>query len=241
MTPTPTPPDGAELPASDADFRHAPSPSPSGARAPEQKPPAEGPGVGAQAWADPGASDVLKGERKPGGVDADHPHMFHLAEAPANVFDGGGLQGAHEGNWPILKGQAGAAYLARLAPGGVREPHWHPSAWEMNFVMQGRVRWSFVGPNATQGSFEGEKGDMIFAPQGHFHYFENASETEDLLVLIVFNSSAREPDDDIGLVQSLKAMPADVLAAVFGGSPEQFEALPGKLGRVVIASKKGKA
>ena len=29
------------------------------------------------------------------------------------------------------------------------------------------------------------------------------------------------------------------LCAVFGGSIEQFENLPGKLGRVVIASKKG--
>jgi len=80
---------------------------------------------------------------------------------------------------------------------------------------------------------------MIFAPQGHFHYFENASDTEDLLVLIVFNASSMEPDDDICLVQSFKAMPSDVLASVFGGSIEQFENLPGNLGSVVIASKKG--
>ena len=62
--------------------------------------------------------------------------------------------------------------------------------------------------------------------------------SEDLLVLIVFNSSATEPDDDIGLVHSLKAIPPDVLAAVFGGRPEMFASLPGKLSRVVIASKK---
>jgi len=55
--------------------------------------------------------------------------------------------------------------------------------------------------------------------------------------LIVFNNSAKEPDDDIGIVHSLKAMPPDVLAAVFGDVPEMFANLPGKLGRVVISSK----
>ena len=233
----PNPPNAATQPDTDADFRHRPAPNAPGNIRTDTAPPAEGPGVGASAWSDPGASASMTGQAKPGGVDADHPHLFHLADAAANVFDGGGLQGAHEGNWPILQNQQGAIYLARLAPGGVREPHWHPYAWEMNFVLQGRTKWSFVGPGATQDTFEAKKGDVVFAPQGHFHYFENASDTEDLLVLIVFNASAKEPDDDIGLVHSLKAMPADVLAAVFGGSVEQFQNLPGKLGRVVIANK----
>ncbi len=103
--------------------------------------------------------------------------------------------------------------------------------------MQGRVSWTFVGPEATHDNFEAGKGDLVFAPQGHFHYFENASDVEDLVVLIVFNSSSTEPDDDIGLVQSLSAIPPDVLAAVFGGSPDTFNDLPKKLGRVVISSK----
>lgn len=237
--PSPTPPTGAELPDSDASLRHAPSPNPAGNVTTDTAPPADGAGIGASGWVDPGSSDVLKGITQAGGPDGDHPHLFRLANAAANTFDGGGLQGAHDGNWPMLKGQNGAVYMARLAPGGVREPHWHPSAWEMNFVMQGRVKWTFVGPNATQDTFEAGKGDLVFAPQGHFHYFENASDTEELIVLIVFNSSAREPDDDIGIVHALKAMPSDVLAAVFGGDPATFDALPGKLGRVVIAKKKG--
>jgi oxalate decarboxylase len=219
----------------DKDARHQPVQFPQDVKDATSPPPS--PGVGPGAWADPGASPVVKGETKAGGADGGHPHLFHLADAPANVFPGGGLQGAHEENWPIVKDQNGAVYLARLAPGGVREPHWHPSAWELNFVLQGRARWTLVGPGATQDSFEARKGDLVFAPQGHFHYFENAGDAEDLLVLIVFNSSAKEPDDDIGIVHSLKAMPPDVLAAVFGGTPEMFANLPGKLGRVVIASK----
>ncbi|MGO9067029.1 cupin domain-containing protein [Mycobacterium sp.] len=98
-----------------------------------------------------------------------------------NVFPGGSLQGANSENWLILVGQKGAVYLARLAVGGIREPHWHPSAWQINVILAGRSRWVFVGPNGTQDVFEAGKGDVIFAPQGHYHYFENASATEELV------------------------------------------------------------
>ena len=33
----------------------------------------------------------------PGGTDPDHPHLFHLQNADGNFFDGGSLQGAHQG------------------------------------------------------------------------------------------------------------------------------------------------
>jgi oxalate decarboxylase len=58
-----------------------------------------------------------------------------------------------------------------------------------------------MGVRRTQrhpGVFEAGKGDVIFAPQGHYHYFENASATEELVALIVFNSDATEPKDGIG-------------------------------------------
>jgi len=173
----------------------------------------------------------------PGGWSAQHPHMFHLQTWAPSVFDGGALQGATAENWPILSGKQGSVYLARLEPGGVREPHWHPSAWELNFVISGKAQWSLVGPQATHDAFEAGPGDLVFAPQGHFHYFENASETEDLVVLIVFNASAGEPDDDVGIVASLSAIPSDVLAAVFKTSPDAFGNLPRKIERVTIARK----
>ena len=174
-----------------------------------------------------------------GGADPKHPHLFHLASAAGSSYPGGGLQGAIAANWSILAGQQGSVYLARLKPGGIREPHWHPSAWELNFVISGKVRWSLVGPNGTHDAFDGGAGDLVFAPQGHFHYFENASATEELVVLIAFNASSSEPEDDIGVVASVSALPADVLGALFGASPELFEHLPRNTERVVIARKPG--
>jgi oxalate decarboxylase len=104
-------------------------------------------------------------------------------------------------------------------------------------VISGKVRWSFVGPQATHDTFEAEKGDLVFAPQGHFHYFENASETEELVVLIVFNTGAGEPDDDVGIVAALSAIPPDVLGGAFKTSPEALKNLPRKLERVTITRK----
>ena len=174
-----------------------------------------------------------------GGADPQHPHLFHLAGAAGSSFAGGSLQGAIADNWSILGGQQGAVYLARLKPGGVREPHWHPSAWELNFVVSGQVRWSLVGPDGTHDAFEGRAGDLVFAPQGHFHYFENASETEELVVLIAFNASMSEPKDDIGIAASLGALPPEVLGAVLGVAPEMLAKLPRTTERVVIARKPG--
>lgn len=230
--PGPTnPDDAAEQSSSQSDARHEEAPEASG-RAFDLAPPvAPAPGMGADA----AGSDIRPNSSVKAGPDANSPHIFHLANWGGNVFDGGSLQGANEENWPILQNQQAAVYLARLEVGGIREPHWHPSAWEVNYVLNGDVRWVFVGPNGTQDQFTATRGDVIFAPQGHFHYFENASDTEELVVLIVFNSSATEPKDDIGIVQSLSALPTNVVSAVFGMPASVVEQIPKKFGRVVIA------
>lgn len=180
-----------------------------------------GPGIGTP-YLGTGAS-AYKPE---GGADANHPHIFHLQSAKAAVFEGGSLQGANSENWPILVNQKGSVYLIRLKVGGIREPHWHPSAWELNYIISGKVRWSFVGPNSSQDVLEGGAGDLIMVPQGHFHYFENASATEDLIVLATFNTDSVEPKDDVALAQSISSIPPSVMAAIFGVDVSVFKNLP---------------
>jgi hypothetical protein len=92
-------------------------------------------------------------------------------------------------------------------------------------------------PNGTQDVFEAGKGDGIFAPQGHYHYFENASATEELVALIVFNSDAAEPKDDIGIGQSLTAIPNVVLSAVLNVPVSVFEQIPTVGRRIVIVKR----
>ncbi|KAA8883065.1 cupin domain-containing protein [Nocardia colli] len=193
--------------------------------------------IGAAA-ASPAAPDGLGNE---GALDSNlnnAPHLFKLTASERANHDGGYLQGANEDNFPVLKGQKGSVYFVHLDGGGIREPHWHPSAWELNFIIAGRAKWSILGthPDGTYHNdvFEAGQGDLVFAPQGYFHYFENASADTPLDVLVMFNTSAGEPNDDIGIVGTLNSLPREVLAASFGIPVSAFANVPTEIKPVVI-------
>lgn len=159
--------------------------------------------------------------RIPAELNTSQPHMFHLGALAPTTFDGGTLRQAHEGNFPILKGQEASIVMVTLTPGGIREPHWHPSAWEINVITKGVATWTLLDPLGHSEQFEAHVGDVVFAPQGSLHYFENKG-TEDLGLLIVFNASTEEGKDDIGIGASISKLPADVLSVVFGVPAEAF-------------------
>jgi oxalate decarboxylase len=148
-------------------------------------------------------------------------HLFHLGALPATTFDGGWLRQAHEDNFAILKGQQASVVFVTLQPGGIREPHWHPSAWEIAVVTGGVAAWTLLDPLGHDESFDAHPGDVIFAPQGSLHYFENKGQ-DDLNVVIVFNASTQEGKDDIGSGASVSKLPPNVLSAVFGVPAETF-------------------
>lgn len=172
-----------------------------------------------------------------GGSSSQHPHLFHLSGKTPDTFDGGDLRGAHSDNWPVLNDQHASVYLVRLEPGAIREPHWHPSAWELNYIVQGQARWSLLGTKGSHDSFNASAGDVVFAPTGHFHYFENLSTKEDLVMVIVFNAGLGEFDNDIGIVASLSVLPPSVLGALFNTSPAVFHNMSRKIEPVGITRK----
>jgi oxalate decarboxylase len=148
-------------------------------------------------------------------------HLFPLGNLPAKTFDGGSLKQAHEGNFPILKGEQASIVFVTLEPGGIREPHWHPSAWEVNVITQGVATWTLLDPLGHDESFDAHPGDVVFAPQGSLHYFENKGK-DDLNMVIVFNASTQEGKDDIGIGASITKLPSSVLSAVFDVPAETF-------------------
>ena len=72
---------------------------------------------------------------------------------------------------------------------------------------------------------------------GPLSLLRNASATEELVALIVFNSDAAEPKDDIGIGQSLTAIPNDVLSAVLNVPVSVFDQIPTVGGRIVIVKR----
>jgi oxalate decarboxylase len=159
--------------------------------------------------------------RIPAELITNQTHLFHLGALPPTNFDGGLLRQAHEDNFPILKGQQASVVFVTLQPGGIREPHWHPSAWEANVVTSGVATWTLLDPLGNSETFDAHPGDVIFAPQGSLHYFENRGK-DDLSLVIVFNASTQEGKDDIGIGASISKLPPRVLASVFGVPAETF-------------------
>jgi oxalate decarboxylase len=82
-------------------------------------------------------------------------------------------------------------------------------------VTSGVATWVVIDGNGNHESFDQHVGDIVFAPQGSFHYFENRG-PDDLKIVIIQNTSAPEAKDNIGIGESLSSLPPRVLSAIFG-------------------------
>ncbi len=160
--------------------------------------------------------------RLPAETITSQSHLFHLGDQPLTTYDGGSFQQADEQTFPILKGEEVSVVKLTLQPGGIREPHWHPSAWEINIVTGGIAAWVVVDGNGNHESFDQHVGDVVFAPQGSFHYFENRGPA-DMKIVIIQNTSAPEAKDNVGIGESISRLPPRVLSAVFGVPAETFK------------------
>ncbi len=162
-----------------------------------------------------------------------NPYLFDLAKSKPTVKKPEGtVQGCYEKVFPIVTDRQAAMFLVVLKPRGIREPHWHPSAWEFDYCISGRARMSVVAPDNEWKIFDVKPGQVVFVPQGYFHYFENIGR-DDLHFLVVFNNSSAESDDDIGISVSLGGVPNHVLARTFGVSTKVFDKIP-KLHKEVV-------
>jgi oxalate decarboxylase len=56
---------------------------------------------------------------------------------------------------------------------GIVEPHTHPNAAELNYVINGKIRFTVFGPNGEAETSEISQGQVFFVPPGYFHYLEN--------------------------------------------------------------------
>ena len=92
---------------------------------------------------------------------------------------------------------------------GIREPHWHPNANELNYVLTGRARLIVLSPGGDVDSFEIGPGEGSFIPTSYFHYIENIG-TEELHMLVFFTH--RTPSDlGISVLSALTQMKLSLL------------------------------
>jgi oxalate decarboxylase len=159
-----------------------------------------------------------------GGVErGPRTHKYRLlADDPRVSTRGGRLWVVDSQKFPISKTITGA--ILELAPGGLRELHWHPSADEWQYVFEGQVSVTLFGANGRHRIETLEKGDVGYIPQGYGHSLENIGD-KPCRVLIGFNSGIYL---DIDLSEWIAANPLDVLATNFGKPASLFEKFPRK-------------
>jgi oxalate decarboxylase len=160
-------------------------------------------------------------------------HKFKLLEQqPHRIYNGGREWRVDSTNFPISKTVTGV--ILELDPGALRELHWHPSADEWQYILEGKVSVTMFGSHSRHRIETLEKGDVGYIPQGYGHSIENVGDTT-CRILIGFNSGVYETID---LSQWLAGNPTDVLATNFGKPASLFEKFPRK--DVFIADKDGK-
>jgi oxalate decarboxylase len=139
-------------------------------------------------------------------------YRFPLASTtPQIVRSGGSITKAVPDNFSVMTdNQVSAGYLV-LKPGALREPHWHPTHWEVDYAVQGKGELGIVTPDDQQNISRLEPGDIAFIPTGWAHYIRNVGNT-DMIWVLVFNN----PLTDIGLSTMFGGMPTSTFTQTLG-------------------------
>ncbi len=161
-------------------------------------------------------------------------HKYQLtAQPPHRIFDGGREWRVDSSNFPISKTITGV--VLDLDAGALRELHWHPTADEWQYVIQGNISVTMFGSHGRYRIESMEPGDVGYIPQGYGHSIENTGKTP-ARILIGFNTGEYQVID---LSQWIAGNPADVLATNFNKPVGLFDKFPHE--DVFIAPEKPKS
>ena len=159
-------------------------------------------------------------------------HKYELLEqAPHKIYQGGREWRIDSTRFPISKTMTGV--ILDLDPGALRELHWHPTADEWQYVIEGDISVTMFGSHGRYRTETMEKGDVGYIPQGYGHSIENVG-NKPCRVLIGLNTGVYEAID---LSQWIAGNPTDVLATNFSKPAALFEKFPKT--DVFIADKDG--
>ena len=139
-------------------------------------------------------------------------YKFDLAATHPEIQNvGGWVRKAQKNLFEELKTLA--LFDLMLAPSGIREPHWHPNANELNYVISGHVKLRILSPDGTLDQFDLRAGDVSFIPKSYYHHIETVG-TEPAHLAVFFS---HEQPSDIGLSAAVGATSNEVLETLFHG------------------------
>jgi oxalate decarboxylase len=109
-----------------------------------------------------------------------------------------------------------------IKPGGMRELHWHPSANEWQYYLQGTARMTVFFTAAKARTMDFKAGDVGYVPQTFGHYVENTGDT-DLIFIEMFKDAHYR---DLSLSTWITHAPEQLIIDHLRISPETLAKIP---------------
>jgi oxalate decarboxylase len=148
---------------------------------------------------------------------------FELEKSHGKVIGGSSGKEATVTQLPISKGLAGVSM--RLEPGAMRELHWHATAAEWAFVIEGRVRTTVIDPLGGSETNDFDPGDVWYFPRGHGHMLQCLGHKPCHFILIFDNGYFSE-FGTFSISDWLGHAPKSLLAKNFGVPQQIFDGWP---------------
>jgi oxalate decarboxylase len=148
---------------------------------------------------------------------------YPLGEKPAKTYPAGWAKEATVAEFPVSEKLAGV--LMQLAPGGLRELHWHANAAEWAYVLEGRCRVTVIDPQGHSQVADFSPGDVWYFPLGHGHSIQGIG-SEPCLFLLVFDNGYFSEFGTFSITDWVAQTPAEVLAKNLGVPADAFAKFP---------------
>ncbi len=122
---------------------------------------------------------------------------------------------------PYTEGKASIT----IPPLHLLTPHWHPNANEITTCATGEGTVTLIFPDpanpgdpgsAIKKTYDFKAGQVVFLPQGYFHYFVNTGE-EDFVIDLTFD---QKDFDILSLNEITHLMPDNIKIAALNGDPK---------------------
>ena len=150
---------------------------------------------------------------------------FELEKSEGRVIDGSYGKEATVAQLPISKGLAGVSML--MQPGVMRELHWHATAAEWAFVIEGQVRTTVIDPSGSSETNDFAPGDLWFFPRGHGHVIQTLGDKPCHFIL-VFDNGYFSEFGTFSITDWMGHAPKELLAKNFRLPASAFDAIPKK-------------
>lgn len=126
---------------------------------------------------------------------------------------------AYEVTSTQLPAMVGGAFVdIFLTKGFIREPHWHPNAWELDVVVSGEAITSILDPDTKQlHHYRAKAGQVVFIPMGWWHWITPVSDEAHLHLF--FNNDQPENADGSDM---LRFTPPEVFENAYNINAKQL-------------------